>query len=264
MASSITHQAWQPFQFITNPSAVIQAATETYSGTRLTRLRIATRVSIFYITNLVLYAVPLTLAGFGAIEGSVPVPGLFATVVGPFVSDVNNVWRFALALGQNSAYLFIASFVVFATFHVGVILTRSSQGLLQSLHTVVYSTGVYLAGIFTLTWFVSTAGRVVVADEILLNIQKRFVYFFIDLSGRDLTLPGGRPESVPTTEFTFLGQLVVAGLILLSLYFLYSLYLGARINHRASRIDSVLTIVFVGFSPALYVTGSILAVTITG
>ena len=55
------------------------------------------------------------------------------------------------------------------------------------------------------------------------------------------------------------GQLVIAALVLCVLYYLYSMYLGARINHGASRFTGLLVLAAVVAAPALYVVGTIIA-----
>lgn len=57
--------------------------------------------------------------------------------------------------------------------------------------------------------------------------------------------------------------MLLAVLALLVCYYLYSLYLGARLNHRMTRTSGVVVIVAVGLSPALYVLGSLI-ITLAG
>ena len=214
----------------------------------------------FYLLNLVVYAGPLTLAGFGLGSGGESAPPVWHDVVGPFVDDPTGAYRFVVALAVNSAYLLALSALTFVTFHMGVLLARSSRGVLQSLHTIVYSTGIYLALIFTLAWYLSTADSVAVADDLLIALQSEFVYFVIDLVDVNLALPGGRPEPVDPSRLTLQGKLAIAGLVLSMLYYGYVLYLGARINHRADKLASLIAVLFVAVSPALYVVGSITVV----
>jgi hypothetical protein len=246
---------------VINPSRFVQSRVDTYESGFVTKSVTGSRLVAFYALNLLLYAGPLTLAGLGAqAAADSPPPGL-APLVGGLTANAAGGWAFALSLALNSVYLLIISGLTLATFHAGVLVTRNSKGIIQTLHTVVYSTGVYLAVIFTLTWYLSTSQSIVVADQFLVQIQKDFVYFFIDLFGAELELPGGRATPADLANLTTAGKLALTGLGIALLYYLYSLYLGARINHHADRLDSIIVIVVVGLSPALYVAGSILVTT---
>lgn len=254
----------RPIDVIFRPERLVEAHEEIYGGSTRTNVGIALRLFAFYLVNVVLYAAPLTLAGFGTIQGAVDPPGIVAAVGGLAGIGGEGLWRFSLTLAQNSVYLFVATLLTLATFHVGVVLSGSSAGLLLSIRTVTYSTGLYLAAIFTFVWYLSTSAAVQTADELLLGVQTAFVYVFIDLLGSDLALPGGRPGTIPTDGLTAIGMAVVTLLVVAALYYLYLLYLGARITHGASRYESLMAVGFVVVSPALYVVGSILAFQIFG
>lgn len=216
------------------------------------------KISFFYFANLLLYALPLTLAGFGVVEESTA-PEAFASFAAPLVADTDAAWQLSSALVQNSAFLFVATILTFITFHLGVVLTRSSDGIVRSLRTVSYSTGIYLAVMFTVVWYVATAPNIRVADEFLLSIQAEFFYFFIDLAGANLELPGGRPEPVDLQQLTTVGQAMFVVLLLSAVYYLYVLYLGARISHQTTRFEAFVAVGFVTISPAIYVLGVIIS-----
>lgn len=263
MASLVYHRIREPLQFVYDPGAVIRANTAVYGGSRSARTRQAGYLVGFYFLNLLLYTLPLTLAGRGVDPDATP-PPLFADFAGAVVTDAGATWAILLGLVENSLFLLVASVVVFLTYHVGVKLTRSTRGLLQSMHTVAYSTGVYMAVIFTVTWSLEGLPTPV-AREFVRGIQIRFFYVFIDLMGVGMRPFGGRPEEVALANLTPLGQLLLAAEVVAAVYFLYTLYLGARLNHRASRMESLIATTFVGVSPALYVIGNILlALTIQG
>ena len=244
------------------PSAFIQAQVDEYGSRRVTRAIVGLRLTAFYLGNLLLYAGPLTLSGFGSPLIEMPPANVFVALVSPVSAAPAVTWQFALTLLQNSAYLLVISGVTLITFHLGVWVTRNARGLLQSVHTVVFSTGIYLAALFTLTWYLSTAEAIAVADDFLIAVQKSFVYYFIDLFGASIGLPGGRPEGFSLAGITTQGRLSLVGLGLALLYYLYSLYLGARINHQTSRLDAFIAVGFVSISPALYVAGSIMVYTL--
>lgn len=239
------------------PSALVRAQVDSYTANRLGKFLVAGRLSMFYLVNLLLYAGPLTLAGFGDATVTVNLPSGVEQALGLIVSDVDAIVDFAVRLFQNSAYIFLASVLVFGTFHVGLLLTRSSEGVLQSAHTVVYSTGIYLAGIFTLVWYLSTAEAISVADDWLIALQKGYIYFFIDALSVGVDLPSGRPGPVTLEQLAVQGKLALGGLFLCLMYFLYSLYLGARINHHATRFESLTAVATLTVAPAAYVIGSI-------
>lgn len=239
------------------PSRFVQSQVDTYTDARLGQVVIGTRLSVFYLLNLLLYAGPLTLAGFGQAQiGFAPGP-LLVAFLSLFVTDVAAAFDFLIRLLQNSAFIFIASVLVFLTFHLGLLLTRSSRGVLQSVHTVTYSIGIYLAVVFTLVWYVSTAESIVVADDWLIALQKRYIYFFIDVLGADVGLPGGRAGAVDLARLTAHGKLALVALFVAMAYFAYTLYLGARMNHGASRIESAIAVGTVTVAPGIYVLGSI-------
>ncbi|ARS89098.1 hypothetical protein [Natrarchaeobaculum aegyptiacum] len=257
MAGSSFRFARYGYSAIFDPSDVVSANVEVYGQTRRKRAYQAVRLILFYLFNLFLYAVPLTYAGFGA-TGEVGDPPAFVEGVATSLgTDPLSSWQFLLALVQNCTFLFAASALTFLTFHVAVWLTRNSSGVLQSIHTVVYSTGIYLAAIFSFTWYLSTSPAIVVADQWLIWVQAEFIYAVIDATGTNLELPGGRPGPVDLTGITGSGIVALAGLFVAGLYYLYSLYLGARHNHHSSRFAGLLAVGFVVASPVLFVLGSI-------
>jgi hypothetical protein len=249
---------------VLDPSTFVQSKTSSYGQETVAQLWIMGKLTGFYIVNLLLYAGPLTLAGFGVTASQGQSTGGVTALLASTVPSGTSSSGFFFGLALNSTYLFIISALTFVTFHIGIWLTRNSKGLNQTLHTVVYSTGIYLAVIFTLTWYLSTSGTIAVADQFLIQVQKEFIYLLIDLFGADLGLPGGRPTATDLSRLTMAGKVALGGLALSLLYFLYSLYLGARINHHAGRFDSFIVVVFVGLSPAVYVGGSILLSMIGG
>ncbi|RQG87062.1 hypothetical protein EA462_15630 [Natrarchaeobius halalkaliphilus] len=246
------------FYAVFDPSKIVGERTAVYAQTRRERVRKAARLVSFYLTNLFVYAVPLTYAGFGA-TGTVGDPpaivGELAVIVG---SDPATTWQFLSTLIQNCSYLLLFSVLTFGMFHLAVWLTRNSSGFLQSIHTVVYSTGIYLAAIFSFTWYLSTSPAIVVAEGWLIWIQAEFIYTLIDLVGANLELPGGRPDPVDLGGITQSGALALAGLFVSVGYYLYSLYLGSRINHESNRFAALIAVAFVIVSPILFVLGSIL------
>ncbi|WP_439025732.1 hypothetical protein [Haloarchaeobius sp. DT45] len=246
------------YHAVFRPSDFVQARTSSYTQSRVGTVVEANRLVVVYIANLLLYAIPLTLAGVG-VQKSQPAPEWFANSVFAAFAEPTPLWQFWTALIENCSFITVALIITLINYHAAVALLLSSRGILQTMHTVVYTTSMYLAIIFSLVMHLSTSPTIQVADDLVINVQKAFFYFFIDTLGSNLELPQGRPEQILLTNVTQEGQLVIAGLVLSLLYYLYSLYLGARLNHGTSRVTALLVIGAVGAAPALYVVGIILA-----
>lgn len=244
------------FDAIIQPHRFVQSRTDEYAAGWVWTTFELNRLAVVYVVNLALYAVPLTLAGIG-IQSTAAAPGWFGGLVGGF-ADAGTTWQFLSALVQNSAFLTVAAALTLVNYHLAVVLTLSSRGILQTAHTITYSTSAYLAGIFTLVWYLSQAKTTSVAADFVVGLQAEFIYLFIDLLGSDLALPGGRPEPVRIAAISTEGQLVIGGLVVFVLYYLYSMYLGARINHGASRFTALVVLFAVAAAPALYIVGTIL------
>lgn len=250
------------FDALVRPRDFVAAQTSAYARSRTQTLRQTLSLVTVYIVNLVSYAGPLTIAGFGVPADAGTPPGAVAAA-GALVGDPTVLWRFTLGFLQNSSYITALAAVTLVTYHAGVVLTRNSAGFVQSLHTVVYSTSAYLAGMFTVVWYLTTTDGLAAARDFVLNIQRAAIYAVIDLIGTGFGLPGGRPDGVVPDALSQTGIVLLAVLAVLVCYYLYSLYLGARLNHRMTRTSGIVVIVAVGLSPALYVLGSIL-ITLAG
>ncbi|MFB6124317.1 MAG: hypothetical protein ABEJ78_12775 [Haloferacaceae archaeon] len=218
-------------------------------------------LGVVFLTNLLAYAIPLTLAGLGTVP-TLGTPTWVAALAAPVGLEATEAWRFALRLARNCLYLTGAMAATFVAFHGSVLLTRSSTGVLPSLHTVVYSTSAYLAGIFSFVMYLDTTPGVSTAAALVRWIQLRFVYGVLDALGSDFVLAAwSRPGATPPTGLTPDGKLLLAGLVVASGYYVYSLYLGSRVNHRTDRTTAATTVVTVLSTPVLFVLGSLLAVT---
>ncbi|WP_435360809.1 hypothetical protein [Haloarchaeobius sp. DFWS5] len=241
-----------------NPSQFVRARTSSYTQTNVGTFVEVNRLVVVYVLNLLMYAIPLTLAGVG-VQKSQPAPAWFEASVFAALADADALWQFLTALLENCSFITVALVITLLNYHVAMALSLNSKGILQTLHTVVYTTSAYLAAIFTLVMYLSTSPAIEVADEIVINVQKSFFYFFIDATGSGLALPSGRPEPVVMANLTQEGKLAIAGLVISLLYYLYSLYLGARLNHETTRSGALLVIAAVGAAPAIYVVGIIFA-----
>lgn len=255
MAAGRTIIQW-PIDVLFRPDRL--ATSGSVIGTHSLRAQIIDggRILIFLSINLILYSLPLTIAGYGVNEGNTA-PNAFTTAVMPFVSDPTELWQFLVALANNSAFLIVAALLTFGAFHIGILLIRTSKGILHSLRIVTYSVSIYLAIIFSLVWYLSLSPRIRFADEFLISLQAEFFYYFIDLFGVSLELPGGRPETIQIASLTTIGLMILSIILVAAVYFLYVLYIGAQVSHNATRSEAFVAIVFVVISPTLYVTGII-------
>lgn len=246
-----------PLDVVARPERLVATESESDASGYLDVLLEGTWLIVVYMLNLLMYAAPLAVAGVGVPE-TMTAPAPIADALSGVVADPDALFRLIVGLIQNSAFLLAATLLTFGTFHVGVWLAGASRGILQSLRAVTYSTGIYLAIMFTLVMTAATSDSVTVAEEFLLYLQSEFFYYFFDLLNAGLELPGGRRDPVALEGMSTLGRYILLGLVLSGLYYLYVLYVGARTGHGASRIAAALATAFVVVSPALYVIGLLL------
>lgn len=239
------------------PSWLVKTDRPGFSGSHPENLERLVRLSVVWFANLVAYAIPLTLSGIG-FTGTTAAPPVVAALVAPLGVSADSVWRLLVGTAQNSAFLTAATVVVFVTFHASVWAVEQSRGYLQSLYTVVYATSVYLVGIFTLVLFASTSQQVTTAEGFLRGFQLLFVETTLTLFGLGLTAGEPDPNAMALDGLSPAGELLLASLVVFSLYFLYSMYLGARLNHGLDRLQSALVVGGVLFAPVLYILGSAL------
>jgi hypothetical protein len=250
------------FDAVFRPSRFVQAsnvAGGTLSWNSLSRLK---SLLVVFLANVVLYATPLTLSGYGvAVETRAP--SWFVPIANTTLGDPVTAWRLFAGIAQNSAFLIALSAVTLLTYHLALVATRSSEGLLLTVHTVVYSVSAYLAGIFTVLVFLSRAPGFETARSLVVDLQVQFITVFYDL----FSVPESRrvfsvDEPVSLVQLTSNETAVLAVLVALVLYFVYSMYLGARLNHGAGVTSAALSLLAVGLSPGVYV--AILLVYSTG
>lgn len=246
---------------VVRPSRLVTVQSSTYSSSRIEAWAPVLRLSLLWLVNVALYAIPLTLSGIGFTSRAEAPPALVG-VLG-VVGDSEAVWQFLLGVVTNSAYLTVALLLVLVSFHGAVLVARHSRGLTQSFHTVVYTTSIYLAGVFTVVMYVATTPGLERSRELLIRLQSNFIVGTLDLLGSDLTVAQARPGPLVLDGLSQDGELVLAVLVVIVLYFVYSLYLGARINHRMSRRDSLVVLIAIGLAPVVYVAASVLVSTMT-
>ena len=226
-------------------------------GSVTAQFRQSVTLVFVYISNLVLYAGPLTISGFGVSE-SATAPQAFAAVVAPF-ADPASAWALTGGFIQNSAFITVLSGLTFVTYHGALVGTFNSRGFILTLHTIVYSVSMYLAGIFTVLVFISQQARYTAAQEVMIELQVRFITVFYDLfevpTSSRLFTPS---ETVPLSSLTGPDVAVLTVLVVLVLYFVYSLYLGTRVNHAGSRFSAFVALLGVMASPTIYISGLII------
>lgn len=249
----------QPLYAIFKPSEIVETPPTYNAESILRKARLGINLLIFFLGNILLYTLPLSFAGIGAVSPGTEPPQAFESLFAGFF-DTADAWVFLLRATQNSLFLLSAAVITFVTFHAGIILTRSSKGIVRSLRVITYSSALYLATIFTLVWLAATNSSVQVADNILLWLQSEFIYYFIDLFQASLELPGGRVSRPDLSGLTTTGIGVLSGLAIATCYYGYMLYLGARKTHGTSRIESTFVVLFVAMSPGFYIIASILVV----
>jgi len=250
------------FDAIIRPQRFVASQTSSYGVTRVEAIRKFGSIVGVYAVNLVAYAIPLTLAGFGVGSVARQPPAVFSRVVASAGVTPSAAWQLLTAFVQNSLFITIATVITLVTFHIGIVLVGKSRGILQSTHTVVYTTSAYLAGIFSGVWYLTTEPGVRGARDLVRNVQAEFVYLIIDALGAGVELPGGRPETIIPGNISTTGEWILALLAISLVYYLGSLYFGARVNHRAGRFSSAVAVIAVALSPIVYVAGSVIAVTI--
>lgn len=246
------------FNAIFRPAELVAVPNKATSASTLRdRLGQAWRLTLVYLVNLALYAGPLTLAGIG-IQSEQSVPNWLIPLVGP---EPTTLAVFVAGFMQNSIYLLGVTVATLVLIHVALLITLQSEGFLRTAYSIVYSTSAYLAGIFTVVWYLSTAGGVANARQFVIDVQVAFIYAVLDAFNANLVFRLERPTDLATRNFSPLGEGLIVLLGVLVVYYLYSLYLGTRINHNANRYESLLVLIVVIALPMLYVFGSIVMAT---
>lgn len=248
------------FDAVFRPSRFVRAPNAT-GGDSGTFRRILSLLGV-YVINVLLYAIPLTLSGLGVAAESDP-PAWFIPIVARVLGDPDAAWWLFAGIGQNSVFLTLLSGLTLVTYHAALIVTRSSQGFMLTLYTVVYSVSAYLAGIFTILVFLTRAEALSTARDLVINLQLWFateVYDTIGVPSSRRALPSGEPVQISRLSNNEAIVLAVLGMLLL--YFAYSLYLGALLNHDAGATSAALSLLAVGLSPVVYVI--IISLTSTG
>lgn len=225
------------FDIVFNPQNLIESSSRYTDQSILNRFRIFISVTIFFILNVIIYALPLSLGEIGFIDGT------------------------ALQLLINNSGIIIASgFLTYSLYHSGVWLMRGSGGLISSYRIVMINTSIYLAIIFNLLWIGTE-------QETLRGLFNwTFQEFFLivaDYLGISQEISedfSGFPTTTPNSAILEPSEVaLIIGVIISLCYYLYVLYLGTRRVHNLTRYESMLVAGFVFTSvPTVFATTALI------
>lgn len=258
MVLSVMRLIRWPYDLVFNPSNIVDTASRYGTGSLVRRLWIAVATLIFFLLNVILYTLPLSL-GQETDPNIFAIPQLLILVLDGFVEDVSGTAAFIIVLTENSLSLFYAAIATFLIYHFAIWITRKSEGWLRSLQIVTLSTGIYLAILLNLV--IISIGTLPTTGGLLWGIQTEFVRLMIELFGSTHTVAGADP--IDSNELTLIGQFVLIGLVISLCYYAYVLYLGARRVHDLSRFESAFVVGFLAVAPALYVSAAIIIIELT-
>ena len=225
------------FDIVFNPQNLIESSSRYTDQSILNRLRIFISVTIFFILNVIIYALPLSLSEIGFIDGT----------------------RLELLL-NNSGIIIASGFLTYSLYHSGVWLMRGSGGLISSYRIVMINTSIYLAIIFNLLWFGTE-------QETLRGLFNwTFQEFFLivaDYLGIYQEISedfSGFPTTTPNSAMLEPSEVaLIIGVIISLCYYLYVLYLGTRKVHNLTRYESMLVAGFVFTSvPTVFATTALI------
>jgi len=225
------------FDIVFNPQNLIESSSRYTDQSILNRLRIFISVTIFFILNVIIYALPLSLSEIGFIDGT----------------------RLELLL-NNSGIIIASGFLTYSLYHSGVWLMRGSGGLISSYRIVMINTSIYLAIIFNLLWF----GTEQEGLRGLFNWTfQEFFLIVADYLGIYQEISedfSGFPTTTPNSAMLEPSEVaLIIGVIISLCYYLYVLYVGTRRVHNLTRYESMLVAGFVFTSvPTVFATTALI------
>jgi len=225
------------FDIVFNPQNLIESSSRYTDQSILNRLRIFISVTIFFILNVIIYALPLSLSEIGFIDGT----------------------RLELLL-NNSGIIIASGFLTYSLYHSGVWLMRGSGGLISSYRIVMINTSIYLAIIFNLLWF----GTEQETLKRLFNWTfQEFFLIVADYLGIYQEISedfSGFPTTTPNSAMLEPSEVaLIIGVIISLCYYLYVLYVGTRRVHNLTRYESMLVAGFVFTSvPTVFATTALI------
>lgn len=220
----------------------------------LDRVGILISTTVFFLFNIILYALPLSLAKIGFVKDQ-PAHPQFEALTQGLVNNPDFWWMVLVRLVNNGIFLVDFGLLAFLLFHLGVWLTRNSNGLIPSYRTVIINTSIYLAIIFNLAWVAVASDRTPVVGDLLTWF---FTNYFVTIANILSVSPPFSPHPLPSLEnLSLLGEATLVGLIIPCCYYTYVLYLGAIVVHGTTRYEAVVIIGFTLTSAILFGAGAI-------
>lgn len=214
------------YDVVFNPQNLINSSSRYIDQSILNRLRIFISVTIFFILNVIIYALPLSLSGIGFIDGN----------------------RLEL-LVNNSGIIIAFGFLTYSLYHSGVWLMRGSGGLISSYRIVMINTSIYLAIIFNLLWIgteqETLRGLFNWTFQEFFLIVADYLGIYQEISEDFSGVSDTAPSSATSATLEPLGEALIIGVIISLCYYLYVLYLGTRRVHNLTRYESMLVAGFV-------------------
>jgi len=225
------------FDIVFNPQNLIESSSRYTDQSILNRLRIFISVTIFFILNVIIYALPLSLSEIGFIDGT----------------------RLELLL-NNSGIIIASGFLTYSLYHSGVWLMRGSGGLISSYRIVMINTSIYLAIIFNLLWFGTEQeglrGLFNWTFQEFFLIVADYLGIYQEMSEDFSEVPTTTPNSAMLEPSEVA---LIIGVIISLCYYLYVLYLGTRRVHNLTRYESMLVAGFVFTSvPTVFATTALI------
>lgn len=243
------------FNIAFRPRELIDAPSVSHSQSIFDRVNIFISVTIFFLANVILYALPLSLAGIGFVDDEAAHPQ-FAEFSQGIVNDPDYWWMVLVRLVNNAEFLVIFGFLTYVLFHVGIWLTGKSTGQIHSYRIVMINTSIYLAIIFNLAWYAVAGEQTVIARDFVDWLFREYFAFVANLVG---TAPPFSLEVPPNlANLSPMGKAMLVGLLVSVCYYVYVLYIGARKVHDLTRYEAAVVMGFALTSPVLFAAGSLL------
>jgi hypothetical protein len=258
MVPRLNHLIKWPYNVILNPSNIVNQSSVYVGGSPIQNLNYASSSISIFIINIFLYTFPLSVGSDSGPEILTP-PNWLETLL----RQNGRFWGitpdFIILLIENALLLFYASILTFLIFHISVWIMRGSRGWVYSLDVITVSTGIYLAIVFNL--LVIGASEFETTGELLLSIQAELINTIIMLTGS--TLPLRESSVVDPTNLSDIGQIIILGLCVSILYYLYALFLGSKRVHNLSWIGSIVVIGSISFAPIIYLVFALVTIEFT-
>ena len=223
------------FDIVFNPQNLIESSSQYTDQSAVNRLSTILSVTVFFLLNVVLYALPLSLQGIGFVDANI-----------------------ILLLINNSISIVSFGFLTYSLYHSGIWLVRGSNGLIPSYRIVMINTSIYLAIIFNLLWI-----GIFISNTLTGLFNWAFQVLF-ETVGYYIAIPPGFGDGfnsinpAEVSSLLLLDRAIIVGLLISSCYYLYVLYIGARRVHGLTRYESVLVMGFVLSSPITFAAISLI------